>query len=68
MRQFRFINYFDVASLGIKDVCEIEKEPYFQHIVDNKTILNLSAIIKTGTRVLLWADSPEELNVLTKVS
>ena len=60
-RRFRFLNYFDMVTLGIKDVDMIKNEPYFQVIEEKNAILSLTAIIKSGTRVLMWSDSPEEL-------
>ncbi len=60
-RRFRFLNYFDMVTLGIKDVDSIKNEPYFQVIEDKNVTLALTAIIKAGTRVLMWSDSPEEL-------
>ena len=65
-RKFRFLNYFDVASMGIKDVKNLAKEPYFNKIEEKNYTLNLTAIIKAGTRVLMWADSPEELTGLSE--
>ena len=60
-RGFKFLNYFDVVSLGIHNVDMLWKEPYFQVIDENNLKLNLTAIIKAGTRVLMWSQSPEEL-------
>ena len=60
-RRFRFLNYFDVVKLGIKDAEEIKNEPYFQTMEEKNFSLNLTAIIKVGTRVLMWSHSPEEL-------
>lgn len=60
-RRFKFLNYFDVVSLGIHNVDALRAEPYFQVIDDNNAKLNLTAIIKTGTRVLMWSHGPEEL-------
>lgn len=60
-RQFRFLNYFEVAQLGIKNIYKIKEDPNFQKIEDKKVMLQLSAIIKVGTRILLWKNSPEEL-------
>ena len=50
-----------MVSLGIKDVDMIKNEPYFQVIEEKNVTLYLTAIIKAGTRVLMWSDSPEEL-------
>lgn len=60
-RRFRFLNFFDVVNLGIKDAEEIRNESYFQTIEEKAFSLNLTAIIKAGTRVLMWLHSPEEL-------
>jgi len=60
-RRFRFINYFDMTKLGIKDVDEIKNEPYFQTVEEKNFTLNLTAIVKAGTRVLMWSNSSEEL-------
>lgn len=60
-RRFRFLNYFDMVKLGVKDVEKIKTEPYFQAIEEKNFTLNLTAIIKAGTRVLMWSHSPEEL-------
>lgn len=60
-RRFKFLNYFDVVSIGIHNVNMLWKEPYFQVIDENNLKLNLTAIIKAGTRVLMWSESPEEL-------
>lgn len=65
VRQFRFINYYDIGLLGIKKVNDIYKEPYFQRTEDGKIELKLSAIIKTGTHVIMWQESPDELESLT---
>ena len=66
VRQFKFINYFDIVSLGIKDTNALYKEPYFQKIEVGTIELKLSAIIKTGTHVLMWKESPDELESITK--
>jgi len=66
VRQFKFINYFEIVELGIKKTNDIYNEPYFQKIEDGKTELKLSAIIKTGSHVLMWKESPDELESLTK--
>ena len=60
-RRFRFLNYFDMVKLGFKKVDEIKTEPYFRVIDEKNFMLNLTAIIIAGTRVLMWSQSPEEL-------
>ena len=64
-RRFRFLNYFEVASMGVKDVRDLMREPYFNKIEEKNYTLNLTAIIKAGTRVLMWTESPEELTCLS---
>lgn len=65
-RKFRFLNYFEVASMGINDVKDLIREPYFNKIEEKNFTLNLTAIIKAGTRVLMWTESPEELTCLSE--
>lgn len=65
-RKFRFLNYFEVASMGIKDVKDLMREPYFDKIEEKNYTLNLTAIIKAGTRVLMWTESPEEITCLSE--
>jgi len=60
-RRFKFLNYFDVVNIGIHDTDILWEEPYFQVINEKNIQLNLTAIIKVGTRVLMWSDGPEEL-------
>lgn len=66
VRLLKFINYFETVKLGIHKSNDIFNEPSFQKIEDGKTELKLSAIIKTGTHVLMWKESPDELEKLTK--
>lgn len=69
-RAFRLINYFDIAQLRIHDPNTLFLEPEFatlkkkdnkkpEVIHDYKT-MPLRAIIKKGTRVLLYKNHPEE--------
>lgn len=60
-RRFRFLNYFDIVTLGIKNIDDLKNEHYFQVIEEKNVKLNLTAIIKAGTRVLMWLNDPEEL-------
>lgn len=65
-RRFRFLNYFEVASMGIKGVNELMKESFFSKIEEKNFTLILTAIIKAGTKVLMWTESPEELTCLSE--
>ena len=65
-RKYIFLNHFDLVSLGIKKVDEIRSEFYFQSVEDKNVTLDLTAVIKTGTRVLLWTNGPDELVGLNK--
>ncbi len=60
-RKFRLINYFDTALHNMKDTSDLFKEPNFTKIEDKKKAFTLRAIIKTGTRVLMWDKTPDEL-------
>lgn len=59
-RKYKLINYFEIAKLKIRNISSIWNEPYYQKIDDSK-ILNLIAVVKVGTRVLMWKESPDEL-------
>lgn len=65
-RKFVLINLFEVANLGVRSIEDIQKEPHFEKLEEGKKIFSLSAIIKVGTRVLMWKESPEELLELEK--
>ncbi len=60
-REFRFLNYFEVAKLGLKSSDELKNEPYFKEFTKNKKRYILSTIIKVGTRVLMYKEKLEEL-------
>lgn len=60
-RKYLFLNYFEIAKLGIKNIDRIKSEPYFQKIKHKKSELPLNTILKAGTRVLMWEKTPEEL-------
>lgn len=64
-RQFMFLNYLEFVKLGIKNTDQLKQESYFQKIEEKRVTLYLSAIIKNGTRVLMWKNSPEELSLLS---
>lgn len=66
VRQFRFINYYNIANLSYKSINEIKKEPYYISYIDKNVKYHLSAILKNGTRLILWNDTPEEVFDLTK--
>lgn len=64
-RRFRFINYFEIASIGIKNLNELQNEPYFNKIEEKNVTLNLSAIIKKGTKVIMWDKTPKEIESIS---
>ena len=59
-KEFRLVNYFEVAQLGISNPEQLFLEPEFAFFEDNKS-MHLKAIIKKGTRVLLYSNHPEEV-------
>ena len=60
-RKFKLINYFETAQMEITDAKKLWQEPFYQKIEDKKKSYSLSAIIKVGTRVLMWDNNPDEL-------
>lgn len=64
-RAFRLVNYFDIAQLHPQSVSELISEPEFATYEKN-TSMPLTAIIKKGTRVLLYKNIPEEVCDLDK--
>jgi CRISPR-associated endonuclease Csn1 len=59
-RAFRLVNYLDVAKLNLKNENTLFREPEFAHYEGSQS-MPLRAIIKKGTRVLLFANSPDEI-------
>ena len=64
-KEFRLINYFEIAQLGVSSPDELFYEPEFAFFEGNKS-MHLKAIIKKGTRVLLFSNYPEELSDMDK--
>ena len=64
-REFRLINYFEIAQLHLKDVNTLSIEPEFSTIKENPS-MPLKAIIKKGTRVLLYNNIPDEIKELDR--
>lgn len=67
-RQFDFVNLFEIAGLKSHfgtDVDEVLCETK-EKIVCQKTTYKLAAVLKIGTRVLMWNECPEELYELDK--
>lgn len=62
-RDFRLINYFEVAKLGISNPDQLFFEPEFAFYEGNKS-MHLKAIIKKGSRVLLYSNRIEEVQDL----
>lgn len=59
-RSFRLVNYLDVAKLKLKNENTLFHEPEFAFYESNHS-MPLRAIIKKGTRVLLFANTPDEI-------
>ena len=71
VRKCRFINTFEVSNIiKTKHFNNFEKEiwnePYYQTIVENKIEYKLTAILKAGSRIILWDNTPDEINELSK--
>jgi CRISPR-associated endonuclease Csn1 len=70
-RKCRFVNTFEAAELmrsgSYVDLeKDLWKEPYYSSLTDKKIIYKLSAILKVGTRVILWDKNPSEIYDLSK--
>ena len=63
-RTFKFINLLEAANLGLSSSDEIMNEPYYAEIIEGKKNYRLRAVLKTGTKVLMWDNSPDELTEL----
>lgn len=64
-REFRLINYFDIAQLDIECTIQFCSEPEFAFYEGNRS-MHLKSIIKKGTRVLLYTNSPNEVHDLDR--
>lgn len=65
-RVVRFINPFEIAKLSIQKVEQLASEPYYASLTKGKVTYTLTAIIKSGTRMLFWDKHPEEIRDLDK--
>lgn len=70
-RKSRILNLYEVSKL--KQVLgernferRLRQEAYYAQIKSGNIIYNLRAIIKVGTRLLLWNESPDELPLLAR--
>ncbi|MBQ6069648.1 MAG: hypothetical protein IJK84_09105 [Bacteroidales bacterium] len=59
-KEFRLINYFDIAQLGLTNTDAMFNEPEFAYFKGNPN-MPLKAIIKKGFRVLLYVNHPDEV-------
>lgn len=71
VRQSRIIGLYDVSRLlKIKGYYSFEQEltnePYYKSFIEKNVVYNLSAIIKVGTRVIMWKENPDEVLELSK--
>ena len=64
-REFRLINYFEIAQLHLKDVNTMFAEPEFSTFIGNSN-MPLKAIIKKGTRILLYNNIPDGVKELER--
>lgn len=62
-RAFRLVNYFDIAQLHPESVISLVAEPEFATFEGNSR-MPLKAIIKRGTRVLLYKNIADEVHDL----
>lgn len=62
-REFRLINYFEVAQLGLTNPNQLFHEPEFAFYNGNRS-MHLKAILKKGSRVLLYSNRIEDVQDL----
>ena len=71
VRQSRILNLYQVSEM-LKAGCSrnfeqsLWHEPLYASFIEKKIEYKLSAIIKTGTRILMWNETPDELRELSK--
>lgn len=65
-RTVRLLSYFDLLKYDIKSVDSLWEDNYFNNYHQKKVELKLTAIIKAGTHVLLWKETPDELIELNR--
>ncbi|MHB8904613.1 MAG: type II CRISPR RNA-guided endonuclease Cas9 [Melioribacteraceae bacterium] len=67
-RAFRLIGLFEMSQYRLKRVTDIANNPEFQFCEvgrgKNKTLIPLSSVITTGTHVLIYKESSDELREL----
>lgn len=67
-KAFRFIGLFELAQYKLKNLSDINIIPEFQHYEvgrgKNKNLIPLSFLITSGTRVLIYSNSPDEIKEL----
>lgn len=66
IRKARIIDYLTVAKSHITDIKELISNATYSSWTDGKNQLELKGVLKCGTHVLLWEESPAELTNLTR--
>ncbi|MCQ2328929.1 MAG: hypothetical protein MJZ93_00025 [Paludibacteraceae bacterium] len=61
VRTIRFINYFDMAQLHLKNSNELFHDKNFSRKVENNIVYSLKYILKAGTNVLMYENNADEL-------
>lgn len=60
-RKYRFLTNSEAAALRFQDAKMFFDEPHFAQLIDKKNTYSLQSVIKAGTKVLMWKESPDEL-------
>lgn len=60
-RKYRFLTNSEASVLKYQTPTEFFDEPLFAELTEKKKVYVLQAVVKAGTRVLMWKESPEEL-------
>jgi len=68
-RNFRILNYFDIAQLRTNSIKELFDNPYFLYLErgdKSKKVFKLSGVLKTGIKVITKSDAKEVVADLSK--
>lgn len=64
IRSMTILNYFEAAQIDNMSSKDIMRDPGFETKTEGKKQYKLRAVIKKGTRVLLWEKTPDEITEL----
>ena len=66
VRKMRIVDYFTISKLRIRNINDLLNNPNYCSWTNGKEQFALRDVLKCGTHVLFWNNSPEELKELTR--